>query len=85
MASHALWLNKCTSHFHEVDGRCIETLHQLLCGSSFGLHPHLQQNVGGAHATYSSGFEHSTVAQALFQLGKMLFWHEQGPIPGLHC
>jgi hypothetical protein len=35
--------------------------------------------------TYSTGFEHSVTAQALCQLGKMLFWHEQGPIPGLHC
>jgi hypothetical protein len=23
--------------------------------------------------------------QAICQLGKMLFWHEQGPILGLHC
>jgi hypothetical protein len=24
-------------------------------------------------------------AQAICQLGKMLFWHEQGPILGIHC
>jgi hypothetical protein len=29
--------------------------------------------VGGAHAAYSTGFEHSATAQALCQLGKILF------------
>jgi hypothetical protein len=33
--------------------------------------------MGGAHATYSTGFEHSATTQALCQLGKMLFWHEK--------
>jgi hypothetical protein len=42
-------------------------------------------NLGGAHVTYSIGFEHSMIAQAICQLGKMIFWHEQGPILGLHC
>jgi hypothetical protein len=36
--------------------------------------------VGGTHATYSTCFEHSTATQDLFQLGKMIFWHELGPI-----
>jgi hypothetical protein len=40
--------------------------------------------MGGAHAAYSVGFDHSAVAQALCQLGKIFFWHEQGPIPRLH-
>jgi hypothetical protein len=40
--------------------------------------------MGGAHATYSTGFEHSAATQALCHLGKMLFWHEKGPIPRIH-
>jgi hypothetical protein len=43
------------------------------------------RNLGGAHATYSTGFEHSAKAQAICQLGKMILWHEQGPILGIHC
>jgi hypothetical protein len=34
---------------------------------------------------YSLGFDHFVVAQDLCQLEKMLFWHEHGPILGLHC
>jgi hypothetical protein len=43
-----------------------------------------RQNLGGAHVTYSTGFENSMAAQAICQLGKMILWHEQGPILGLH-
>jgi hypothetical protein len=62
----------------------MKTLHQLFCGGISGWHPHLKQNLGGAHATYSVGFEHFATAQAICQLGKILIWHEQGPILGLH-
>ena len=72
MDSHALWLNKCTNHFHETDGWCIETLHQILCGIIFVWHSHLQDNVGGAHATYSIGFEHFAIAQACMNMVQYL-------------
>jgi hypothetical protein len=84
MVGHSLCLKKCTSKFHEIDGSCIHTLHQLFCGGIPILHPHIQQNLGGAHATYSIGFGNSSVAQAICQLGKMFLRHEEGPILGLH-
>jgi hypothetical protein len=41
--------------------------------------------MGGEHEEYSTDFEHSVVAQDLCQLGKVIFWNEQGPTLGLHC
>jgi hypothetical protein len=41
-------------------------------------------NFGGAHESYSVGFENSEATQAICQLGKMILWHEQGPILGIH-
>jgi hypothetical protein len=77
-------LKNAPATFMRLVDDVLRPLHQLLCGSIFGRHPHLQQNVGGAHATYSIGFEHFAETQAICQLGQILFWHEQGPIIGLH-
>jgi hypothetical protein len=65
MVGHALWFDECPNNFHEDDGKYIEIFHQFFCGGVFGLHSHQQQELGGTLATYSTGYAHSAVAQAI--------------------
>jgi hypothetical protein len=84
MVGHALWFDKCSSHFHEDDGQYPTTIHQyfvvvylddiLIYNKTWVEHlQHIQQVL---HTLLT--------AQAIRQLGKMLLWHGQGPLPGLH-
>jgi hypothetical protein len=72
MVGHALWFEKLSSLFHEDDGKYPATIHQYFCSGVFGLHFHLQQDLGITLAAYSTSFAHPVVAQAINQLGKML-------------
>jgi hypothetical protein len=72
MVGHALWLQKCSNHFHEDDGQYLATIHQSFCSDVFGWHSHLQKDLGRTLATYSIGFAHPVVAQDIHQLGKII-------------
>jgi hypothetical protein len=85
MVGHALWFDKRPNNFHEDDGRYLATFNQFFCIGVSRLHPHIQQDLGGTLTTYSRGSTHSVATQDIFQLGKMLLRHGQGPIPRLHC
>jgi hypothetical protein len=84
MVGHALWFEKCSSHFHEDDRQYPTTIHQCFCSGVSGWNSYLQQYLGRTLPTYSVGFAHPTIAQDIRQLGKMLLRHGQGPLPTIH-
>jgi hypothetical protein len=84
MVGHALWFDKCSNKFHEDDGQYHATFHKYFCSGVYGCHPHLQQDLGRALASYSTGSTHPATTQAIFQLGKMILPHGHGTLPKLH-
>jgi hypothetical protein len=66
MASHALWFEKCSNKFHDIDGIYIVDFHQLFCSGISGLYPHLQQELGRTLASYLTGPSHSAETQAIW-------------------
>jgi hypothetical protein len=84
MVVHALWFEKFSIHFHEDDGRYPATIHQYFCSGVSGWHSHLKQDLGITLAAYSIVCAHPATTQAIHQIGKMLLWHGNGPLPRLH-
>ena len=63
MVGHALWFEKIPNNFHEDDGRYRVAFHQFFCGSVFGWHPHIQQELGITLVAHSTGSTHSATTQ----------------------
>jgi len=60
------------------------TIQKIFCGGLFGWHPHLQLDLGKSLVAHSTGPEHPTKEQGIYQHRQMLIHHENNLILEIH-
>lgn len=84
MDFHAFRVDDCPHNLHEVDGRHLAALHQLIRGSVFRWHRDIQQELGRSPTPYTACPPNPTKTQFLCQFGEMNFWYDPCSIYGVH-
>ena len=84
MVGHAFQVEECSHNLHEVDGKHLEAIHQLICSSVLGQHSDLQQDLGNAPSPHPTSPPNTTATQVVCQFGEVHVWHDPGLVSGIH-